>query len=122
MTTGHVIPLLGAYALGALDEQEVSTVQEHLASCPPCRQEAQDLRELTTALGAVPPEALLVEGPPPGGDLLLQRTLRQARAERARQRWRGRAAAGVAAVLAGAVILAGGAVLGRATAPQPEAA
>jgi hypothetical protein len=78
-------------------------------------------------LGEVPPEAFL-EGPPEGGDLLLQRTLREVReaspepvapvpAKRSRSRWLMVAAALV--VVAGA--LGGGVAIGRSTAP-PQAA
>lgn len=120
MTTGHVIPLLGAYVLGALDEHEVSAVEQHLPSCQTCQLEAEDLRGVAAALGEAPPEAL-IEGPPPDADLLLQRTLRQVRAERGRRDWRGRAAVATAAVVVSGVVLGGGAVLGRSTASRPEA-
>ena len=72
MTTQHEPQLLGAYVLGALEEQEVRTVEEHLASCPECRGELDELRAMEAYLGDVPPEALL-DGPPEGGDLLLAR-------------------------------------------------
>ncbi|GAA1575113.1 zf-HC2 domain-containing protein [Kribbella sancticallisti] len=69
---------LGAYALGALDPDEVREVDEHLAGCADCRQELAELEEMKEFLGEVPPEAFL-DGPPPDGDLLLQRTLREVR-------------------------------------------
>lgn len=67
---------LGAYALGALEPDEVREVEEHLAGCAACRRELVELEELKEFLGEVPPEAFL-DGPPPDGDLLLQRTLRE---------------------------------------------
>jgi hypothetical protein len=78
-------------------------------------------------LGEVPPEAFL-EGPPEGGDLLLQRTLREVREltpepvrapapVKKRSRWLQVAAAVV--VIAGA--LGGGVALGRGTAPDADA-
>ncbi|MEU4745993.1 zf-HC2 domain-containing protein, partial [Actinosynnema sp. NPDC023658] len=76
MTTNHDPQLLGAYVLGVLDEPEARAVEDHLASCPRCRAELADLRVMEEAMGDVPAEALL-DGPPEGGDLLLQRTLRQ---------------------------------------------
>ncbi|MEU3727313.1 zf-HC2 domain-containing protein, partial [Streptomyces sp. NPDC031705] len=80
--------LLGAYVLGVLDEEEVRRVGEHLGDCVRCREEVAALREMERVLGEVPEEAFL-DGPPPGGDLLLQRTLRQVRGERASAaRWR----------------------------------
>ncbi|WP_329001455.1 zf-HC2 domain-containing protein [Kribbella sp. NBC_00709] len=117
---------LGAYALGALEPGDVQAVDEHLATCAECRAELAELEEMKDFLGEVPPEAFL-EGPPEGGDLLLQRTLREVRessaepplpvpAKRNRSRWLMVAAALV--VVAGA--LGGGVVLGRSTAP-PQA-
>jgi anti-sigma factor RsiW len=70
---------LGAYALGALEPDEVREVEEHLAGCAECRQELVELEEMKEFLGEVPPEAFL-DGPPADGDLLLQRTLREVRA------------------------------------------
>jgi hypothetical protein len=116
---------LGAYALGALEPGEAAAVDEHLATCEECRAELAELNELTDFLGEVPPEAFL-EGPPEGGDLLLQRTLREIREleaepplpvpakRRSRSRWLLVAAALVA--VAGA--LGGGVAIGRSTAPQ----
>ncbi|WP_369036668.1 MULTISPECIES: anti-sigma factor family protein [Streptomyces] len=110
----HDSELLGAYVLGALVEQEVLAVDEHVASCQKCRDELDGLRELESALGEVPPEAFL-DGPPEDGDLMLQRTLRQARGERdgaERRRWSAMAA--VAAVVAAAV-LGGGVLIGQSS-------
>jgi len=112
---------LGAYALGALEPAEVAAVDEHLATCAECRAELAELSEMTDFLGEVPPEAFL-EGPPEGGDLLLQRTLREVREPQVqprpkrRSRWLLIAAAVV--VVAGA--LGGGVVLGRSTAPADD--
>ncbi|RZT13542.1 putative zinc finger protein [Kribbella sp. VKM Ac-2569] len=115
---------LGAYALGALEPAEVAAVDEHLATCAECRAELAELTEMKDFLGEVPPEAFL-EGPPEGGDLLLQRTLREIREPqrqepqakpKRRSRWLLIAAAVV--VVAGA--LGGGVVLGRSTAPDTD--
>ena len=78
----HDRAALGAYALGALDPDETRVVDAHLAGCADCRAEVAELNELNAMLGEVPPEAFL-DGPPDDGDLLLQRTLRQVRAESA---------------------------------------
>ncbi|MFB7293497.1 anti-sigma factor family protein, partial [Actinacidiphila glaucinigra] len=114
MSTGerHDGEALTARVLGALNEEEVRAVDEHAASCEPCGTELGELRALARALGGVPPEAFL-DGPPEGGDLLLQRTLRQVRAERAGARRRRRAAAVVAAAVAAAALLQGGVLLGE---------
>ncbi|SFY44738.1 zf-HC2 domain-containing protein (plasmid) [Streptomyces atratus] len=113
-TKEHDSELLGAYVLGALDEQEVRTVDEHMASCQKCRDELDGLRDMESALGEVPPEAFL-DGPPEGGDLLLQRTLRQVRSERAGQTLRRRAVLGAVAAVAAAAVLGGGVLIGQNT-------
>ncbi|MFI9814670.1 anti-sigma factor family protein [Saccharothrix variisporea] len=120
MTTNHDPQLLGVYVLGVLEEQEARAVEEHLAACATCRTELADLRAMEEALGDVPPEALL-DGPPDGGDLLLQRTLRQVRAERGDRTRRRRVGVGLAAAAVAAIVLGGGFAVGRGTAPGPQA-
>jgi hypothetical protein len=108
---------LGALALGLLDPARTRAVEQHLATCAACRRDLEDLTAVTELLGEVPPEALL-EGPP-DGDLVLQRTLRQIRAETAAQRRR-RIGARLAAAAAAVAVLAGaGVAVGRITAPEP---
>ncbi|WP_328946715.1 zf-HC2 domain-containing protein [Streptomyces sp. NBC_00250] len=104
--------LLGPYVLGVLDDADTRRLEAHVKDCGACRQEVSDLREMEAALGEVPQEAFL-DGPPPGGDLLLQRTLRQMRGERTttRNRRRGLVGLAAAAALAG-VFWAGTAVSG----------
>lgn len=74
----HDVDLLGAHALGALDPGDGRAVRLHLSGCVRCRDEVAGLRGAAAALAAVPAE-LLLDGPPPGGELLLQRALRAAR-------------------------------------------
>ena len=53
--------LLGAYALDAVDDGELTDIEEHLATCPRCRAELDGLREAAGALGnsvESPPEEL----------------------------------------------------------------
>lgn len=107
---------LGAYVLGLLDDAQTRAVDEHLAGCVPCRRHWEELREMTDLLGEVPPEAFL-DGPP-DADLVLQRTLRQMRAETGAQRRRRRLTVVAAAAVALAAVLGGGVVVGRATAPE----
>lgn len=121
MTTPHNTPEFGAYVLGSLDPRDAYLVEQHLAGCPRCRHEVAELREMSVVLDDLPPEAFL-EGPPDGGDLLLQRTIHQIRSERATgTRWR-RVAVGVAAAAIAAVFLGAGVLAGRGTAPDPVAA
>jgi Putative zinc-finger len=108
---------LGALALGLLDPERARVVEQHLATCASCRRDLEDLTAVTQMLGEVPPEALL-EGPP-DGDLVLQRTLRQIRAEAAADRRRRMVARVASAAAVVALLLAGGVTLGRATSPAP---
>ena len=72
---------LGAYALGALDPGEAADFERrHLQTCAQCRFDLNELVALRESLDEVPPEAFL-DGPPEGGDLLLQKTLRRVRDE-----------------------------------------
>ncbi|MFF6777204.1 zf-HC2 domain-containing protein [Streptomyces sp. NPDC012637] len=95
--------LLGPYVLGVLEEADVRRVEAHVDGCAACREEVAALREMEAALGEVPPEAFL-DGPPEGGDLMLQRTLRQMRGERDGARRRRGALVGLAAAAALAVV------------------
>ncbi len=112
----HQTEQLGAYVLGVLDPGEELAVQRHLDTCPTCRLEVGELREMEAALGELPPEAF-IEGPPDGADLLLQRTLREMRAEQDSGTRLRRVVWSAAAVVVAAAILTGGALLGRGTAP-----
>jgi hypothetical protein len=118
----HDPALLAAYALGGLDPIEQDAVQAHVAGCPDCQLEVREFTNLRLALDEVPPEAFL-DGPPAGGDLLLQKTLRRARAEAPPERrkiW-GPAVITVAAAVALAVAVGGGVVIGRQTVPDEVA-
>jgi anti-sigma factor RsiW len=118
---------LGAYVLGALDPADTHEFERHLATCEQCRTELRDFGALREALDAVPPEAFL-DGPPDDGDLLLQRTLRQIRAEApaqagpaARRKGTRRGLALAAAAVIAVVAVGGGVVIGRQTATAPVA-
>jgi hypothetical protein len=115
-STGDHVDISG-YLLETLSPEQKQQVEEHLAGCTECRHEVESLREWTMALEAVP-EAMLLDGPPEDADLLLQRTLRQIRAESAGRRHRRTARLSLVAAAVVAVALAGGIVLGRGTAPD----
>lgn len=111
---------LAAYVLGALEPAEAERFEAHLASCAECAREVREFSELRDQLDEVPPEAFL-DGPPEGGDLLLQRTLRSIRAEDPPQaRPRLLKLTGAAAVLV-VVALGAGVLVGRGTAPVTTA-
>ncbi|RSM62120.1 anti-sigma factor [Actinoplanes sp. ATCC 53533] len=113
---------LAGYLTKSLDAEQVRLVEEHLAGCAECRGEVESLQEWTMALEAVP-EAMLLDGPPEGGDLLLQRTLRQIRDESAGRRHRRTALVSAAAAVVVAAAIASGVVVGRGTAvPEPPRA
>ncbi|MDX3096272.1 zf-HC2 domain-containing protein [Streptomyces sp. ME01-24h] len=113
--------LIGAYVLGILGPAERQGVEEHILECEACREEVKELREMEAALDSVPPEAFL-EGPVEDGDLLLQRTLRQARTEEASARRRRSWAVGAGAAASAAVLfLAGYLVAGNGSASGTEA-
>jgi len=118
--TGHDRAQLGAYALGALQPAEARVVHEHVAGCLDCQREVNELMMIRRALDQVPPEAF-VDGPPEDGELLLQRTLRQVRAETHEPR-RGRVVIAAAAAVAVALALGGGIYLGRQTVATTAAA
>ena len=113
MNTNHVD--LAGYLTKSLDAEQARQVEEHLAGCAECRTEVESLQEWTMALEAVP-EAMLLDGPPEGGDLLLQRTLRQIRNESAGRRHRRTALVSAAAAVVVAAAIASGVVVGRGTA------
>nr|BFE77045.1 hypothetical protein GCM10020092_103460 [Actinoplanes digitatis] len=106
---------LAGYLTKSLDAEQLRQFEEHLVGCAECRAEAESLQEWTMALEAVP-EAMLLDGPPEGGDLLLQRTLRQIRDESAGRRHRQSALVGAAAAVVVAAAIASGVVVGRSTA------
>jgi len=112
MKTNHVD--LAGYLTKSLDTEQVRAVEEHLAGCAECQAEVQSLQEWTMALEAVP-EAMLLDGPPEGGDLLLQRTLRQIRDESVGRRHRRTALMSAAAAVVVAAAIGSGVAVGRGT-------
>ncbi|MBM7787236.1 anti-sigma factor family protein [Tenggerimyces flavus] len=115
--TQHDPEAIGAYVLGALDAEDVPALERHLATCPQCQGEYAAMQEGRMALHELPPEALL-DGPPEGGDLLLQRTLRTVRTERGATVKRRTLAIALAAAAVVVIGVGGGAVVGRVTAPD----
>jgi hypothetical protein len=102
----HVHEDIGAFVLGALDEDSAKRVREHLATCQECAAAHGELAgipgllDLAVVTGATDEEPL----PPAIEERLLDRFARE-RVERPTQRrWRPRIAFGVGSALAGAAI------------------
>jgi anti-sigma-K factor RskA len=109
--------LLGAYALHAVDPDEVEVVEAHLETCPRCRAEVEGHREVATMLGnsgGDAPDGLWdriasqLEDPPPPLRLAVQATAANITPLAPRRRERANrfvvAAIGAAAVLAIALL------------------
>ncbi|WP_405144286.1 zf-HC2 domain-containing protein [Sphaerisporangium sp. NBC_01403] len=98
---------LGAYMLGALDADEAVQVEAHLATCPECRAELDELSGLTALLARVSEEDIeQVAGPPHAVlDRLISASARRHRVNRVVF---GLAASLVAVVLGGSAWLAVG--------------
>jgi anti-sigma factor RsiW len=115
---------LGVYLLGAIEPHERAQLENHLASCPACREKLAALAGLPALLRKVPADEAIRAGVddrsdrPPGPPLeaLLGKV---ARTRRLRRRWAIAAAAALAAGLAAAGLEAFHA---GAAAPPPGAA
>jgi len=106
---------LSALALGLLPPEQAAAARQHVTGCAMCRREFEELKEMTGVLGELPPEAFL-DGPP-DGDLVLQRTLRQIRAENGAHRRRRLLGLVAAAAVVVAAVAGGGVAIGRASVP-----
>jgi hypothetical protein len=89
---------VGAYLLGALDDDAMARFEAHLLDCELCGQELDELSGVVPVLkelGAVGPAVIGM----PGGDAVLDRLLAQVAGERRAQRRRRLLAVAAAAVL-----------------------
>ena len=118
----NIRQLLGVYVVGAIDPAERTLVDDHLGTCPDCREELAGLAGLPALLGRVPAgdaERLILhsaevkdlEEPPAE---MLDSLIRRVAERRAVRRWRSLAAAAAAVVIA----LAGGAAGARIVGPS----
>ena len=57
MRCAQIHPNLAAFVLGGLEPEEAAEVRRHLASCPSCRNELEELQKVNHALEAAPPPA-----------------------------------------------------------------
>jgi anti-sigma factor RsiW len=102
-------PEVERYLAGTLDEGRARLLERHLQTCVQCSDEVAEFHEFQRIVDTV------LNGPPPADDLVLQRALRQIRAESsARRRRRGAVLASAAAVVLG-VALTTGVAVGRSS-------
>jgi len=110
-TCREIRQLLGVYVVGAIDPAERALVDEHLSTCPVCRDELAGLAGLPAMLGRVPAEDVarmggivisLPEHQEPSPEML-NSLLSRVAARRKTRMWRG-----AAAVAAAAIVAAGG--------------
>jgi hypothetical protein len=104
---------IGAYSLGLLNEQDRLAFEDHLATCPACGAELDDLRGMKELLTGLEPAAPPASPEAATGPQVIDLLSRRAADQRRRSRWQ--IAAGAAA---GVVLLAGGGVAGLAAASQ----
>jgi anti-sigma-K factor RskA len=110
--------LLGAYVLGALSLADRAQLEEHLPSCPRCRDEVVDLAPIPGLLAQVDPGDLDTIGPDAAA-VVTDARKHLDRLRRSRRRWRGAAgaAAAVAAFSIGVALIDSD---GRSTTPERD--
>ena len=101
-------PDVERYLSGTLDEDRSRLLEQHLQACLQCSDEVAEFHEFQRIVDTV------LNDPPPDGDLVLQRALRQIRAETAASRRRRGAFLASAAAVVAAVALTTGVVVGHA--------
>lgn len=103
MTCDEVRISLGAYVLGALDEEETAEVEAHLGTCSPCRAELAELSGLPAVLDRVSEQDIAQAATPPRAVLerLIAASARHRRRRRRAQVLLALAASVVVAVLGG---------------------
>jgi anti-sigma factor RsiW len=104
-------PDVERYLAGTLDEERTLLLERHLQTCVQCSDEVAEFHEFQRIVDTV------LNGPPPDGDLVLQRALRQIRAESAAKRRRRAALLASAAAVVLGVTLTTGVAVGRSGVP-----
>lgn len=101
-------PDVERYLAGTLDEERSRLLEQHLRTCPQCSDEVAEFHEFQRIVDTV------LNDPPPDGDLVLQRALRQIRAESAATRRRRGAFLASAAAVVAALAVTTGVMVGKA--------
>jgi anti-sigma factor RsiW len=102
-------PDVERYLAGTLDEERARLLERHLLTCEQCSDEVAEFHEFRRIVDTV------LNGPPPDGDVVLQRALRQIRAESAASRRRRTAFLASAAAVVTAVAVTAGVMVGRSS-------
>lgn len=89
---------VGAYLLGALDDDEMARFEAHLVDCELCGHELDQLSGVVPVLDELGPDGLAIAGMP-GGDAVLDRLLAEVAGERKAHRRRRLVSVAAAAVL-----------------------
>src|SRR5581483_6120727 len=105
---------IGAYALGLLEAQDRQRFEEHLAECPACAAELAELSGMKDLLSDLDPGFTAPMTEPAGPAEVADLVRRRARSQRRYVRGQALLAAAAAVVL-----LAGGILVGLATASRP---
>jgi anti-sigma factor RsiW len=100
-------PDVERYLAGTLDEERARLLERHLLTCVQCSDEVAEFHEFQRIVDSV------LNGPPPDGDLVLRKALRQIRAESAATRRRRIAFLASAAAVVTAVALTTGVLVGQ---------
>lgn len=100
------LTLLGAYSLGALDEDERDRVDAHVAGCDACREELDSLVAVRAHLARVAESDVAQPAPAAAPDALRARVLGAARAQRRRAVRRRVAAVAALAAATGLALVA----------------
>lgn len=112
---------IAAYALGVLDPRDIERCEQHLAECPSCAAELEELLPASTVLADVDPEALRQVEDPGMFDRLTCAVVADRRRARRRRRL---ATAGSTALVATVTVLAlfaGANWVGETGSPGPQA-
>lgn len=114
---------VGAYVLGVLDYDDMARFEQHLALCPECGRQLEELCGLVPVLAELAPPGTGVPAPP-NGDRILGKLVKEVSVERKRRRSRRMfaIAASIAMIIAGPTVALLATRNDQGAQPQPFAA